>query len=127
MKFVQDAKHFNTPASRVGYLINCTSGEAQDQLLTRLRSKVLAPVHDVKEAFEYLEMLYRDPELRTTDHELPEEEWSQNLHEYLQLKLDIDIGEFSTYEDGTSKEVAKQVYLRLLRQGWEDGEGVDKI
>ncbi|KAL4948002.1 hypothetical protein BDW69DRAFT_199216 [Aspergillus filifer] len=132
MKFVQDAEHFNTPAS------------PQDQLLTRLRSK----------AFEYLEMLYRDPELRTTDvrdfrfpgeadpffwnyyrtflwnavkHELPEEEWSQKLHEYLQLKLDMDIGEFSTYEEGTSKEIAKQIYLRLLRQGWEDGEGIDKI
>lgn len=150
MKFRENHDHFDTPGSRLAYLISCTSGEAQDQLLTRLRSKILKSITDVPDALEYLEMVFHNPELRSTDvhdfrfpgedtgsfwrffrafvwnavkHELLEEDWSPKLHEFLQLKLDKDIGDFSSYQEGTSKELAKEVFLRLLRQEWDDNVG----
>lgn len=151
MKFRENSDHFDTPGSRLAYLISCTSGEAQDQLLTRLRSKILKSITDVPDALEYLEMVFHNPELRSTDvhdfrfpgedpssfwrlfrafvwnavkHELPEEDWSPKLHEFLQWKLEKDIGDFSSYQEGTSKELAKEVFLRLLRQEWDDNAGL---
>jgi len=151
MKFRENSDHFDTPGSRLAYLISCTSGEAQDQLLTRLRSKILKSITDIPDALEYLEMVFHKPELRSTDvhdfrfpdeapssfwrlfrpvvwnavkHELPEEDWSPKLHEFLQWKLEKDIGDFPSYQEGTSKELAKEVFLRLLRQEWDDNTGL---
>ncbi|KAL4863873.1 hypothetical protein BDV12DRAFT_206111 [Aspergillus spectabilis] len=116
-------------------------------LVTRLRSKILKPIMDVEEAFEYLGMAYHEPELRTADpadfwptgesngdfwnhfrvfvwnvvkFEVPEEDWNQKLHEYLQLVLKTDIGDFSSYPDSTTKELAKGIFLHMMRQQWED-------
>ncbi|KAL4998077.1 hypothetical protein BDV10DRAFT_185686 [Aspergillus recurvatus] len=67
MKFRENPDHFDTPAARLAYLISRTSMEAQDQLVDRLRSKVLKPITDVRDALDFLEMVYHQPELRTTD------------------------------------------------------------
>lgn len=151
MKFRENSDHFDSPGSRLAYLISCTSGEAQEQLLTRLRSKILKSITDVPDALDYLEMVFHNPELRSTDvhdfripgedtgsfwrlfrvfvwnavkHELPEEDWGPKLHEFLQWKLDKDIGDYSSYQEGTSKELAKEVFLRLLRQEWDNNVGL---
>ncbi|KAL4784393.1 hypothetical protein BJX76DRAFT_357125 [Aspergillus varians] len=52
MKFRENADHFDTAASRLAFLISWTAGEAHDHLLTRLRSKVLDQMVDVKDALE---------------------------------------------------------------------------
>ncbi|KAL3457343.1 hypothetical protein BJX64DRAFT_293218 [Aspergillus heterothallicus] len=136
------------------YVINQTAGEAQEQLVARLRSSSLSPITSAKEALAYLDLLYNDPELKTQDprdfrppqhgrdsfwilfsnflwnavkHKIPEEDWCKKLHEYMQWKYGSEaIDEFSTISTGTLKEVAKDLYLCVLRQR-ERNECVDLI
>ncbi|KAL4983361.1 hypothetical protein BDW68DRAFT_191388 [Aspergillus falconensis] len=152
-KFRENADHFDTPAARLAYLISRTSMEAQEQLVDRLQSKVLKPVTDVPDALEFLEMVYHQPELRTADvqdfrmpdedlgdfwdyfrafvwnavrHELTEEEWPRKLHEFLRWKLNKDIDFFFTYSEGPPKDLAKEVYLRLLREEYDTNNLAEK-
>ncbi|KAL4880746.1 hypothetical protein BJY04DRAFT_218903 [Aspergillus karnatakaensis] len=147
LTFTANPGQFKTPSNRIAYLASRTSGQAQDHLVRRLRSRILKPITDVRDAFEYLDTVYYEPELRTTDpaafgrpddsgenfwshfrafvwnavkFEIPEEEWNQKLHEYLQLVLMTDLGEYSNYTDGTPKELAKSILLYMLRQQWDD-------
>ncbi|KAL4910402.1 hypothetical protein BDW74DRAFT_173860 [Aspergillus multicolor] len=149
MKFHENADHFDSPAARLAYLISRTTKEVQDQLVDRLRSKVLKPITDVRDALEFLEMVYHQPELGTTDvedfrmpdenlgnyweyfrafiwnavrNELPEAEWPQNLHEFLRLRGVRNVDPFFMYpEESSPKDLAKEIYLGILRQGqYED-------
>ncbi|RDW90660.1 uncharacterized protein DSM5745_02435 [Aspergillus mulundensis] len=157
MKFRENADHFDSPAARLAYLISRTTSEVQDQLVDRLRSKVLEPITDVRDALEFLEMVYHRPELGTTDvedfrmpdenlgsfweyfkafiwnavrNELPETEWPRKLHEFLRLRVINNVDFFFTYPESSPKDLAKEVYLRLLRQGQHDeivlGDGLEQ-
>ncbi|KAJ0421838.1 hypothetical protein BJY00DRAFT_281883 [Aspergillus carlsbadensis] len=129
--------------SSLDYVINQTSGEAQEQLIARLRSVVLKPITNANEALEFLDFLYNDPELETRDppdfrppdqprdgywaafsdfvwnavkYKIPEDEWGPKLHEYMQVQFGDDIiGDFSTYSAGPLKELAKEIYWNVLR------------
>ncbi|KAL2834278.1 hypothetical protein BDW59DRAFT_137627 [Aspergillus cavernicola] len=141
--------YFDSPACRLSYLASRTSGEAQNQLLTRLRSTVLESITDITGAFAYLELLYDDPELEITDpkdflspdegrdgfwkyfsdfiwnavkYRFSKEQWSQKLHEYMQLKYGSDIGDYASFPERFPKKLAKEIYLRLLRQRFEDND-----
>ncbi|KAL3475783.1 hypothetical protein BJX99DRAFT_259040 [Aspergillus californicus] len=57
-KFAVNGDHFESTAGQIAYLISCMSGEAQDQLVTRMRSTAFKPIEDVKQALDYMEMLY---------------------------------------------------------------------
>ncbi|KAL2872413.1 uncharacterized protein BJX67DRAFT_376235 [Aspergillus lucknowensis] len=66
-KFTDNADHFDNATIRLGYLVGCTSGEAQDQLVARMQSKALEQITDVGEALDYLGFLCLDPELDGID------------------------------------------------------------
>ncbi|KAL3443969.1 hypothetical protein BJX65DRAFT_311278 [Aspergillus insuetus] len=134
----------DTATSSLDYVISQTTGEAQEQLVARLRSVVLKPIKNANEALEFLDLLYNDPELETRDprdfkppdqprdgywaafsdfvwnavkYKFPEDEWGFRLHEYMQVQFGEEIiGDFSTYSTGPLKELAKAIYLNVLRQ-----------
>ncbi|KAL3489696.1 hypothetical protein BJX62DRAFT_238827 [Aspergillus germanicus] len=134
----------DTATSSLDYVISQTSGEAQEQLVARLRSVVLKPITNANEALEFLDLLYNDPELETRDprdfkptdqprdgywaafsdfvwnavkYKIPEDEWGFKLHEYMLVQFGEDmIGDFSTYSTGPLKELGKAIYLNVLRQ-----------
>ncbi|KAL5343886.1 hypothetical protein BJX70DRAFT_393307 [Aspergillus crustosus] len=154
LRFSANSDHFDTSICRLAYLASRMSGEAHDQLVARMRSKILKPIADVEEALGYLDMVYHEPELRTTDpadfclprrdrnefwrffrafiwnavkFEIPEEDWNQKLHEYLWFVLKKDIGEYSCYSEGTPKELAKGILLYLMKQEWDDAISSETI
>jgi uncharacterized coiled-coil protein SlyX len=130
--------------SSLDYVISQTSGEAQEQLVARLQSVVLKPITNANEAIKFLDLLYNDPELETRNpldfkppdqprdaywaafsdfvwnavkYKIPEDEWGCKLHEYMQVQFGDDIiGDFGTYSAGPLKEVAKEIYLNVLRR-----------
>jgi hypothetical protein len=138
----------DTATSSLDYVISQTTGDAQEQLVARLRSVVLQPITNANEALEFLDLLYNDPELETRDprdfkppdqprdgywaafsdfvwnavkYKIPEDEWGFKLHEYMLVQFGEDmIGDFSTYSTGPLKELAKAIYLNVLRQTDQD-------
>ncbi|PTU18471.1 hypothetical protein P175DRAFT_0503272 [Aspergillus ochraceoroseus IBT 24754] len=153
-KLAADAGHFDTPGS-ISYLISRTSGEAQEQLLTRLRSKSLPPITNVKDALRYLTMLYDDPRPKV-DHpvefhslrgeksqfwntfrefiwnvvkeEIPEANWGKKLFDYLEWTYDYEDKslDFTCDLQGDPKKIAEQFYWYTVRERRE-GEDFDPV
>ncbi|KAL3475784.1 hypothetical protein BJX99DRAFT_259041 [Aspergillus californicus] len=154
LKLNANDDHFDSQQCRLAYTISRTSGESQDHLVSRLRSEVLAPIANAEDALKYLDMMYRDPELETTDprdfrpptdsrvsfwarfrefawnavkYKIPPEDWNEKLHDYLQWKTGKNVGDFASFKGNTPKELAKEFYWRMMTQQWEDTDCFDLL
>jgi hypothetical protein len=60
-KLTENINHYNTPGLQIALVLGCITGKAQRHMAPRLRDRAINKYKDSDEIFEYLKVIYNDP------------------------------------------------------------------